>query len=83
MVFLRDFEGNANSKKIIKSIIDLAESLGMKTLSEGVETLEAADYLEQAGCVKLQGYYYGKPMPFEELYKLIEEGKLTISDLAV
>ena len=80
MVFLRDFEGNANSKKIIKSIIDLAESLGMKTLSEGVETQEAADYLEQAGCVRLQGYYYGKPMPFEEMYQMADEGKLTISD---
>ena len=80
MVFLKNIKGNEKSKKIIKSIIDLANSLDMKTLSEGVETEEAADFLESAGCGRLQGYYYGKPMPVEELYGLIENGKLKMSE---
>ncbi len=79
MVFLKNMESNEKSKKIIKSIIDLANSLGMKTLSEGVETEEAADFLESAGCGRLQGYYYGKPMPIEDLYKMVDDGKMTVS----
>ena len=79
MVFLKNMEENEKSKKIIKSIIELANTLGMKTLSEGVETCEAADYLESAGCGRLQGYYYGKPMPIDDLYSKVVSGEIKAS----
>ncbi len=78
MEFLRNFHNNENARKIISSIIDLARSLSMLTLAEGVETREAVDFLKEAGCGNLQGYYYGKPMPFEELLRKIQDGTFTL-----
>ncbi|MBQ6480282.1 MAG: EAL domain-containing protein [Anaerolineaceae bacterium] len=75
MEFLRNFsKDNENAKRIISTIIDLAEKLHMGTVAEGVETLDAVDFLREAGCGRLQGYYYGKPMPFEELRSKIDNG---------
>ena len=76
MIFLRGFETNPNCKLILKSIVDLAKSLGLSTLTEGVETREQFEFLREIGCDKAQGYYFGKPMPREELLKAIAEGKL-------
>ncbi|MBP3754346.1 MAG: EAL domain-containing protein [Lachnospiraceae bacterium] len=83
MVFLKNFENEqikGNSCKIIGTILDLADALGMKTLTEGVESEEAARFLTEKGCGRLQGYFYGKPMSFEDIYNLINSGKLNISD---
>ena len=86
MVFLRNFaeagfeENTKNTKNIIISILNLAEQLGMKTLTEGVENEDAADFLARSGCGRLQGYYYSKPVPIADIYKMIDEGKLSVSD---
>ena len=63
MAFLRNFNSNAKSKPIINSIVQMAELMGMRTLVEGVETSEQAQYLTSIGCEKLQGYFFGKPKP--------------------
>ncbi len=57
------------SKDIIASIIKMAKSIGMKTLTEGVETEEQKEFLKEAGCEMLQGYFFGKPMPMSEQIK--------------
>lgn len=80
MVFLRNFSGNREAREIIDCIIQLAKRLDMMTLTEGVETDEQATFLEQAGCDRFQGYLYGKPMPFDELMKKIDEGVYTVSN---
>lgn len=80
MVFLRNFSGNENARKIVKSILDLAKSLNMMTLTEGVETEEAVEFLQEAGCGRLQGYFYGKPMVYEDILKKIEDGTYRLSD---
>lgn len=79
MVFLKAFSGNENSKVIIRSIIELANSLHMKTLTEGVETDEAVEFLKESGCERLQGYYYGKPQTYEEISAKIKTGAYQIS----
>jgi EAL domain-containing protein (putative c-di-GMP-specific phosphodiesterase class I) len=66
MLFLRDFESNPKSKEIVASIIEMAKKLGIDTLVEGVETKEQYDYLKEIGCNKVQGYYLGKPSPFDK-----------------
>ena len=50
----------------------------METLTEGVETAEAEYFLRNAGCDKLQGYYYGKPQPYEEILEKISNGTYKI-----
>lgn len=61
MGFMRNF--NSESQSIVKSIVVMSRTLGIHTLTEGVETKEQVDFLSSLGCEKIQGYYYGKPMP--------------------
>ncbi|MBO6261240.1 MAG: EAL domain-containing protein [Bacilli bacterium] len=79
MAFLIGFNGNEKAKALIKSVISLAEQIGMKTLCEGVETAEQAAFLEEASCGRLQGYLYGKPLSYEELMKKIDEGEYNLA----
>lgn len=74
MAFLSKFSENRKSQPIITSIVSLAQKIGMQTLSEGVETQEAYDFLKEIGCQRLQGYLFGKPMPKEELNEKIHTG---------
>ena len=79
MAFQKPF--NQESRKILRSLILMAKSLGVHTLAEGVETREQVDFLTSIGCEKLQGYYYGKPMPYEECHRYCYEQGL-ISETA-
>ena len=65
MGFMRDFD--ERSRCIIQSIVPMAKDLGVHTLCEGVETEEQLHFLEQIGCEYIQGYYYGRPEPLEQL----------------
>jgi EAL domain-containing protein (putative c-di-GMP-specific phosphodiesterase class I) len=50
---------------LVRSIIEIARSLGVETVAEGVETLEHAGLLKELGCDLLQGYAFGRPLSFE------------------
>jgi EAL domain-containing protein (putative c-di-GMP-specific phosphodiesterase class I) len=63
MEFLRDMEANLRSKTIVASVIAMAQSLGIRTLVEGVETQAQREFLQQIGCDMMQGYLFGKPRP--------------------
>lgn len=54
-----DTEG---SRKLVKSVVDMATGLGIEVVAEGVETLEHATILANQGCHLLQGYYFARPM---------------------
>ncbi len=59
------------NKKVISSVVTLAKSLNLETVSEGVETVAQVDFLRGLGCDMIQGYYYYKPMPSEDFEKLL------------
>ncbi len=80
MNFLSNFSSNKKSKPILDSVVRMAEQIEMRTLSEGVETEEASEFLKEIGCERLQGYLFGKPMPKEELYEKINSGEITVSE---
>lgn len=80
MKFLQNFGSNEKSKVILRNIVKLAKEIGMQTLTEGVETEEASEFLKEIGCEKLQGYLFGKPMPREEIYYKIQSGEYTIEE---
>ncbi|MCH4032914.1 MAG: EAL domain-containing protein [Lachnospiraceae bacterium] len=73
MAFLK--EDTPRSRSIIASVVAMNQKIGGRTLAEGVETKEQADFLMHSGCGMMQGYYFGKPLPFEEtLERLGERG---------
>jgi EAL domain-containing protein (putative c-di-GMP-specific phosphodiesterase class I) len=53
----------------------------MYSLTEGVETEEEADFLTKVGCGRLQGYYFGKPMPLNDIIEKIQNGTYIIKRL--
>ncbi|MCR5303405.1 MAG: EAL domain-containing protein [Lachnospiraceae bacterium] len=71
MRFLENFSDNNKSHDILYSLVKLADSIGMDTVSEGVETEEQAEFLTGIGCKRLQGYLFGRPMPVEDLKKTL------------
>ena len=76
MGFLRASENEVKGQDILESIIELANKLGMKVITEGVEKKSQLDMLSMMGCKMFQGYYFSKPIPvdeFEEKYKLGQE----------
>jgi EAL domain-containing protein (putative c-di-GMP-specific phosphodiesterase class I) len=56
---------------IIRAVTGLGTSLGMATTGEGVETQEELDYLKSEGCTEAQGYFFSKPKPASEVYKML------------
>lgn len=65
--FVSDMETNPNSRSIGQAIGHLGTSLGLSLTAEGVETRDQAVLLTATGCGSLQGYYYSRPMPFDEV----------------
>lgn len=60
--FVRELESSADDKAIVTAIIQMAQSLEMKSLAEGVETQAQADLLRELGCHEIQGYLYSRPL---------------------
>lgn len=74
--FVRDLGHDSGDRAIARSIVDLADNLGMKTVAEGVETTEQIEILLELGCSCLQGFYYARPLPDEQLHDFIKHLKL-------
>ena len=62
MSFVRDMCADPEDASIVSAIINLAQSLGLKTIAEGVETQDQMDMLRGQGCNEIQGYHIGRPM---------------------
>jgi len=71
--FIQDIPHDPDDMAIARTIIALADSLGLTVIAEGVETEEQAAYLKATGCHQAQGYLYGKPMSAEQLQDFIEQ----------
>ena len=56
---------------IIRAVVAMASSLNMATIAEGVETEAELDMVRALGCTRIQGYYYGRPLPLEEAHALV------------
>ncbi|GAB7039337.1 MULTISPECIES: putative bifunctional diguanylate cyclase/phosphodiesterase [Catenuloplanes] len=62
------------SEPMIRAVVDLAHSLGLVTVTEGVETAEQAAVLVALGCDRGQGWHFGRPSPAEQVTALLETG---------
>jgi diguanylate cyclase (GGDEF)-like protein len=59
-------------RSLVRNIVDIASSLGIETVAEGVETQEHAGILRQLGCDYLQGYAFAKPLSFEDFTRFVD-----------
>ena len=64
--FLADFAKNDRAEIIIQHTVNLAQSMGISSVAEGVETTEQLDFLRRLGCDLVQGYYSSHPLPTDE-----------------
>jgi diguanylate cyclase (GGDEF)-like protein/PAS domain S-box-containing protein len=71
--FVRDITDDPEDKAIVAAIINMASSLGIRTIAEGVETSSQLAFLRLQGCDEVQGYFFSKPLPsaqFEAFVRL-------------
>ncbi len=72
--FVCDISDNSDNAAIVNAIIALGHSLGMKVIAEGVETVEQLDYLRKMECNEMQGYLFSRPVPADEMTRLLQSG---------
>ena len=70
--YIRDVASNKKYQEIVKSILNIAKSLKIKSIAECVETKEQVEFLKENDCDYAQGYYYHKPMSPEDIVKLMK-----------
>ncbi|MFK7892273.1 MAG: EAL domain-containing protein [Granulosicoccus sp.] len=71
--FIADIERFPHAVTVIKSIIALASTLGIRVIAEGVEDGDVLPLLEQEGCEGYQGYFFSKPLPAEDMTRKLRE----------
>lgn len=71
--FIREMQHNPNDAAIVRAIIQMARSLNLKTIAEGVETESMANLLHLHHCDEAQGYFYAKPMPADEFFSYLQQ----------
>jgi diguanylate cyclase (GGDEF)-like protein/PAS domain S-box-containing protein len=71
--FVRDIPGDQEDAAIASAVIALGHSLRLTIVAEGVETAEQLAFMRERGCHKVQGYYFSRPMPVEDLRTYLTE----------
>jgi EAL domain-containing protein (putative c-di-GMP-specific phosphodiesterase class I) len=68
--FIEEIDSREDCQAIVRSVVSLAQSLGMETTAEGVERQEQVEHLRLQGCSEVQGYLFSKAVPVEQLSNL-------------
>ena len=74
MSFTRKLDESDSARIILTELMKMATSLGVDTVCEGVETQEQVRFLQEIGCSKLQGFYYCKAIPLEQIVERNRKG---------
>lgn len=69
--FISNIDKNDNQRRITTAILSMAETIGLRTVAEGVETIEEVEFLSDKKCDLLQGFYYSKPIEKEKFEELL------------
>ncbi len=73
--FVKDITSDKDNASIVKATIQMAHSLSLDIVAEGVETEDQLRFLLNQKCDKIQGFYFSKPLEFKDLAKLLEENR--------
>ncbi|MGC2124497.1 MAG: EAL domain-containing protein, partial [Xanthobacteraceae bacterium] len=69
--FIKGLGDSSEADAIVHAVAGLAESLGMTTTAEGVETRQQLNLVRDLGCTDVQGFYYSPPVPVRELTEIL------------
>ena len=69
-------DSDAESLEIVRLIVMLAHTLGLKIVAEGTETIEQVNQVKQLGCEMAQGYYFSRPVDHEGVSQLLHASNL-------
>lgn len=69
--FIRDMDKNPSDAAIVRAIIQMSKSLGLRTIAEGIEEEYLIKYLQIYHCDEAQGYYYSRPIPSEDFVQWV------------
>jgi diguanylate cyclase (GGDEF)-like protein len=70
--FIVGLPHHEDSRRVVSVILQMAETLKLSVVAEGVETLAQADWLKEHGCTRFQGYYFGRPMGVSAIGKHLQ-----------
>ncbi len=73
MSFIRDMESSEVNRSIVKTIIELAHTLKLNVVAEGIEHQHQADSLLEMNCDVVQGYLFSKPVAGEKMSALLKD----------
>ena len=71
--FIQDIPTSSQDMEIVQAIILMAHTLHLQVVTEGVETTQQFEFLNQFGCDFIQGYLLSRPVPFEALQEILEQ----------
>ncbi len=77
--FTTGVHANANSRKIIRSLVSLCRDMELSCIVEGVETREELQALSELGCELVQGYFYSRPIPACEVAAFIDQARQAVT----
>ncbi len=77
--FISNVQNNKDDQLLASTIIQLSKNMQCKIIAEGVENIEQLAFLEENDCSTYQGFYFSKPIAFEELKKLLTKQKASAS----
>lgn len=72
--FVRDMLAGSDGASIVQAIIQLGHNLQLTVIAEGVETIAERDFLERSGCDEAQGFLFSRPVPVEQIERLLRSG---------
>jgi EAL domain-containing protein (putative c-di-GMP-specific phosphodiesterase class I) len=74
-IFISEIVSRPEDASIVRAIVSLAHSLGLKVVAEGVETGDQLDFLRSAGCDEYQGYHFSRPLCALDFERLIRDSR--------
>ncbi len=70
--FVRDLGRDPDDETLVRTIVAMAHNLNLKVVAEGVETERQYNYVKEYGCDTVQGFLFGRPVPYQQLYPILQ-----------